>query len=90
VRQVFIGPVSVKEEVLESVFPTHHAYSIKTTIPVKDHRADVWFVETVSGTNVLWVSTFSPRFVGIGGPLAAGLRFGVHRLAKALVSAAES
>jgi hypothetical protein len=90
IRQVFIGPVSVEEEVVESQSPNHHAYSIKTTIPLRDHRADVWFVESANGTNILWTTSFTSRFVGFGRPVAVGLRFGVHRLARALVRAAES
>jgi uncharacterized protein YndB with AHSA1/START domain len=91
VRRVHIGPIGVDEAILESQPPTHHAYQIRTTIPVRNHRADVWFRETSAGrTSILWSSSFTPTFPGTGPLLATVLRLGVQRLARALTAAAES
>jgi uncharacterized protein YndB with AHSA1/START domain len=91
VRRVVMGPIGVEEAILESASPSHHAYQIRTTIPVRDHRADVWFRATGDGkTSILWSSSFAPKIPGTGPLLATGLRLGVRQLARALTVAAES
>ena len=89
VRRVTIGMVHVAEEILEEQRPVHHAYSIRSVIPVRDHRADVWFHPTARGTEIAWTTRLSPRVRGTGRPLIAGLRMGVTQLARALIRAAE-
>lgn len=90
VRRVTIGPLRVDERVLEEQPPVHHAYSIVSTIPVVDHRADVWLHPTPAGTRVEWTTAFRPRFPGTGLLLRGALRIGVVRLAAALVRAGEA
>jgi hypothetical protein len=90
VRLVGVGRVVVREAVLEETPPTHHAYSIRSVIPVRDHRADVHFSPTESGTHILWTTSFRAVVPGSGALLRHGLRFGVRRLARALIAAAEA
>jgi hypothetical protein len=91
VRRVAIGPIGVEEAILESAAPSHHAYQIRTVIPVTDHRADVWFRATEDGkTSILWSTSFAPKVACIGPLLAKGLRLGVRHLARALTVAAET
>jgi hypothetical protein len=87
VRLVTIGPVTVRERVLAEEPGIHHAYSIESVFPVRDHRADVWFTSGQAGTVIKWTSSFTPKFPGSGALLRMGLRFGVTRLAKALAAA---
>jgi uncharacterized protein YndB with AHSA1/START domain len=89
VRLVGVGRFVVREVVLEETAPTQHAYSIRSLIPVRDHRADVRFSPTASGTHIVWTTTFRPAVPGTGALLRHGLRFGVQRLAAALIAAAE-
>ncbi|MEZ0054090.1 hypothetical protein ABIA30_005130 [Mycobacterium sp. MAA66] len=90
VRLVTIGPLTVTERVLAEEPGVHHAYSIETVFPVRNHRADVWFIPSQTGTHIRWDSSFTPKFPGTGTLLRAGLEFGVQRLAAALVAAAEA
>jgi hypothetical protein len=90
VRRVTIGGLSVLEAVLEEQFPTHHAYSIRTVLPVREHRADVWFEAGCGHTRIRWNTVFIPKVSGSGRLVAAGLRFGVKHLARSLITAAES
>jgi hypothetical protein len=90
IRRVAIGPITVREAVLEEARPRHHAYQVLTTIPVVSHRADVWFVPHERGTTITWRMSFVPLVPGTGWLVGAGLRFGVTRLARALVAGAET
>src|ERR1700731_4466340 len=54
VRRVAIGPITVREAVLEEARPWHHAYQVLTAIPVVSHRADVWFAPHDGGTTITW------------------------------------
>ncbi|MGB8407240.1 MAG: SRPBCC family protein [Mycobacterium sp.] len=90
VRLVTIGPLTVRERILTEEPCVHHAYSIETVFPVRDHRGEVWFTPGQAGTLVRWNSSFTPKFPGTGVLLRIGLRFGVRRLAAALVAAAEA
>lgn len=84
-RLVTIGPVTVREIVVAEEPPTHHAYSIRSVFPVRDHRADVW----ISAGGIRWESRFEPKIPGTGALLEAALRAGLNRLGTALVRAAE-
>jgi hypothetical protein len=90
VRLVGVGRLVVREVVLEETPPTHHAYSIRSVIPVREHRADVRLSPTASGTHIVWSTSFRPVVPGTGVVLRQGLRFGVRRLAGALIAAAEA
>lgn len=89
VRLVAAGPLTVREVVLEETAPSHHAYSIVSVIPVRDHRADVRLEPRGDGTSITWTTSFTPRVPGTGTLLRHGLRLGVGALARALVAAAE-
>jgi uncharacterized protein YndB with AHSA1/START domain len=89
VRLVGVGRFVVREVVLAETSPHHHAYSIRSVIPVREHRADVRFSPTATGTQIVWTTTFRPVIPGTGALLRHGLRFGVQRLARALIGAAE-
>jgi uncharacterized protein YndB with AHSA1/START domain len=90
VRLVGLGPLVVREVVLEETPPTHHAYSIRSVIPVREHRADVMFQPDDTGTTTItWTASFRPALPGTGGLLRLGMRAAVSALARALVKAAE-
>lgn len=92
VRLVKVAPgLTVREVVVEETAPTHHAYSIRSVIPVKDHRADVWLTaRRDGGTDIRWVSTANPTVPGTGPVVSAALKQAVAGLCKALVKAAET
>jgi hypothetical protein len=90
VRRVWIGPITVEEHILESIPPNHQAYGIRSTIPVNDHKAEVWLGDIDGGTSIYWTTSFAPKIPGTGHLVMIGLRQGVKRLARALVAAAES
>jgi uncharacterized protein YndB with AHSA1/START domain len=89
VRLVGVGRFVVREVVLKETPPHHHAYSIRSVIPVREHRADVRFTATDTGTAISWTTSFRPAVPGTGPLLRLGLRRGVGALARALISAAE-
>ena len=92
VRLVKLAPgLTVREVVLEETEPSHHAYSIRSVIPVKDHRADVWLTATADGgTDIRWVSSCNPKLPGTGPALKLALSKAVGDLCNALVKAAEA
>lgn len=90
VRRVRIGPIAILEAVVAETAPTHHAYSIRSVLPVRAHRADVHLRRVPAGTHIEWRTTFEPKVAGIGRLVSAGLRLGVSQLAAALIKAAES
>jgi len=92
VRVVKLAPgVAIREVVLEETAPSHHAYSIRSVFPIKNHRADVWLTgRPDGGTDIRWVSTCDPKLPGTGVPLKLGLSKAVGDLCGALVKAAES
>jgi hypothetical protein len=90
VRLVTMGPLTVQERVLAEDSPRHHAYSIETVLPIRDHRADVWFTPSETGTHIGWSTSFTPRVPGTGTMLRAAVEIGVRRLAAALITAAEA
>lgn len=92
VRLVKLGPgLTVREVIVEETAPSHHAYSIRSVLPIKDHRADVWLTpRTDGGTDIRWVSSMRPKLPGTGLALKAALTKAVDGLCKALVEAAEA
>ncbi len=89
VRRVRIGPFAILEAVVAETAPTHHAYSIRSVLPVREHRADVWFRPQATGTAIEWRVSFHPKLPGTGRLLRAGLRLGVSRMLASLIRAAE-
>lgn len=89
-REISAGPLTVREAILEETPSGHHAYSIRSVIPVFDHRADVWLRVDPAGTAITWCTVFVPKIPGTGRMLAIGLRLGVGLLARALIAAAEA
>ena len=89
VRRVRIGPLRVVEAVLAESRPSHHAYQVRTVLPVREHRADVVFRPDATGTRIEWTMSFEPTVPGTGPLLRAGLVFGVSRLAASLIRVAE-
>ncbi|WP_028984540.1 SRPBCC family protein [Sporichthya polymorpha] len=90
VRLMRIGPVTVREAVLSETAPTHHAYSVRSVIPMRDHRADVHLTARPNGgTDIVWSTTFRRAWPGSGRPVRAFLQAGVSRLASALIAHAE-
>ena len=92
VRLVNVAPgLTVREVVVEETAPTHHAYSIRSVIPVKDHRADVWLSERADGgTDIRWVCGANPKLPGSGMAVKFLLSTAVDRLCAALVKGAET
>jgi hypothetical protein len=92
VRLVKLGPgLTVREVVVEETAPTHHAYSIRSVIPIKNHRADVHLTARADGgTDINWVSSCDPKVPGSGLALKLVLSKAVGDLCKALVKAAEA
>ncbi len=91
VRLVKVAPgVTIREVIVEEQAPSHHAYSIRSVIPIKDHRADVWLTARADGgTDIRWASSMRPKLPGTGLVLKAALSKAVGDLCKALVKAAE-
>ena len=92
VRLVKLAPgLTIREVILEETAPTHHAYSIRSVIPVTDHRADVRLTGRADGgTDIHWASTMRPKVPGTGLLIKATLAQAVGQLCRALVRAAES
>ena len=90
VRLVTIGPLTVHERIIAEEPGVRHTYSIETVFPVRDHRGDVWFSPGQTGTLIRWSSSFTPKVPGTGPLLRTGLKYGVRRLAQALIAAAEA
>jgi hypothetical protein len=91
VRLVKVGPgLTVREVIVEETAPTHHAYSIQSLIPVKDHRADVRFTARPDGgTDIVWTSSMRAKVPGTGLAVKAVLSQAVAQLCAALVKGAE-
>jgi len=91
VRLVTVAPgVTIREVVVEESAPSHHAYSIRSVIPIKDHRADVWLTGRADGgTDIRWTSSMRPKVPGTGLLLKATLAKAVGGVCTALVKAAE-
>lgn len=92
VRLVTVAPgLTVREVVLEESAPTHHAYSIRSVLPIRDHRADVYLrARADGGTDIHWVSSMRPKIPGTGRLLRAALTTAVGGLCSALVRTAET
>lgn len=91
VRLVKIAPgVTIREVIVDEAAPSHHAYSIRSVIPIKDHRADVWLTARADGgTDIRWASSMRPRLPGTGLVLKATLTKAVSGVCSALIKAAE-
>lgn len=91
VRLMKLAPgLTAREVVLEETAPSHHAYSIQSVIPVKDHRADVHLTERPDGgTDIVWTSSCRPKIPGTGFVLKAALSKAVGDLCAAACKAAE-
>jgi len=92
VRLVTLGlGVTVREVVIEETPCSHHAYSIRSVIPVRNHRADVWLsARADGGTDIRWVAHFAPKVPGTGALLRVGVSKGLEMLCSCLVTAAET
>ena len=92
VRLVKLAPgVAIREVIVEENAPIHHAYSIRSVIPIKDHRADVWLTERADGgTDIRWASSMRPKLPGTGLVLKASLTKAVSGVCKALLKAAKA
>jgi hypothetical protein len=92
VRLVKVAPgLTVREVIVEETAPIHHAYSIRSVIPVRDHRADVRFTARPDGgTDISWISTMRPKIPGTGPVVKATLAQAVGQLCRALVKGAEA
>ncbi|HVE24622.1 MAG TPA: SRPBCC family protein [Sporichthya sp.] len=92
VRLVHVAPgLTIREVILEETAPNHHAYSIRSVLPVRNHRADVHLSRRPDGgTDISWTFSLQPKVPGTGALLKAGLGHAVGLLCSALVKAAES
>lgn len=92
VRLVKLAPgVTIREVIVEETAPTHHAYSIRSVIPIKDHRADVWLTpRDDGGTDIRWTSSMRPKLPGTGLVLRTSLTKAVSGVCTALIKAAEA
>ncbi|WP_082929293.1 SRPBCC family protein [Mycobacterium sp. 852013-51886_SCH5428379] len=90
VRRIVVSGLTMREEVLVSDRPHHHAYTILSGIPVSDHRADVRITPRPRGCLITWTATFRGRIPGTGPLLWLMLRASTSTMVNALARGAES
>lgn len=90
VRRIIVSGLTMREQVLVADRPRHHAYTIVSGIPVRNHRADVRITPDRDGCVLTWEATFSARIPGTGPLLWLMLRASVQTMVKALARGAET
>lgn len=90
VRRIVVSGLTMREQIVVSERPRHHAYTILSGIPVADHRADVRITPNAEGCLLTWEATFRPRILGTGPLLWLMLRLSMPTMANALARGAET
>ena len=90
VRRVGLGPLSVREQVVEHSPPQAFSYVLLTAVWWHGYRADVRLVEDEhGGTRVEWAGRLSSPIPGLAGLLLPAFRHLVDGFAARLVTRAE-
>ncbi len=66
VRNMGVGPVGSREEVVVWDPPCHLGYVLRSGVPVRNYRADVHLTEDATGTTVSWEGHFDALIPGSG------------------------
>jgi Polyketide cyclase / dehydrase and lipid transport len=66
IRQLGLGRIGSREEVVAFEPPHHFAYVLLTGMPVTDYRADVTLTADGTGTLITWSARFVPNWPGTG------------------------
>src|SRR3954471_6117572 len=88
VRVLRTGRVTGRDTIVELVEDRRFSYTHESSLPVKDYRGDVDLEPVEGGTEVRWVSEFSPKFPGTGALVRRGLDGFIARLVDGLAARA--
>jgi uncharacterized protein YndB with AHSA1/START domain len=72
-RVIRAGGIAIEEEIVAFDPPRRMAYQLIAGAPIRDHRGEVLFEPTPTGTLVSWRVSFRPRIPFTGGLLARAL-----------------
>jgi uncharacterized protein YndB with AHSA1/START domain len=89
IRRIVVSGLTMREQIIVAERPHHHAYTILSGIPVRDHRADVRIVPRPEGSVITWEASFSPRIPFTGPLIWLMLRASMPTMVNALVRGAE-
>ena len=89
IRRIVVGGLTMREQILVAERPHHHAYTILSGSPVRDHRADVRIESRPAGSFITWEATFGPLIPFTGPLMWLMLRATTPIMVKALVRGAE-
>lgn len=90
VRRIVVSGLTMRERILVADHPHHHAYTIMSGIPVRDHRADVRIMQQPDGCVITWEAAFSSRIPFTGPLVWLMLRASMPAMVDALVRGAEA
>jgi uncharacterized protein YndB with AHSA1/START domain len=83
-RVIRAGGIAVEEEIVAFDPPRRMAYQLIAGAPIRDHRGEVLFDATETGTRVTWRVSFNPRIPFTGGLLARALEKNLERVLEGL------
>lgn len=89
VRRLGLGPLTVREQVVEHQPPTAFSYVLLTAVRWHGYRADVELSEDRGGTRILWTGRLSSPVPGLARALEPGFRLLVQDFARRLVVRSE-
>ena len=90
VRRLGLGPLTVREQVVEHSPPRNFSYVLLTAVRWHGYRADVELAEDGSGgTRILWTGRLSSPVPGLAAVLEPAFRRMVQDFARRLAAAAE-
>jgi polyketide cyclase/dehydrase/lipid transport protein len=90
IRRIVVSGLTMREQILVADRPRHHAYTILSGIPVRDHRADVRIEPRQTGSFITWEATFGPRIPFTGPLIWLMLRASMPTMVNALARGAEA
>jgi carbon monoxide dehydrogenase subunit G len=89
IRRLQTGPLRMREEVVASDAPRHHAYILLSGMNLRDYRGDVTLTPEGAGTRIHWEVSFTGAFPGAVAFWKPGLAFALKGFAKGIARAAE-
>jgi len=89
IRRLQTGPLRMREEVVASEAPRHHAYILLSGMNLRDYRGDVTLTPHGGGTRIHWEVSFTGAFPGAVAFWKPGLSRALKGFAKGLARAAE-
>ena len=90
VRRLRSGRITGHDEIVELVPNRRFSYTHRSSLPVRNYRADVDLEPTPQGTAIRWVSAFDPKVPGTGWLVRRGLDGFVAGLARGLAEHAST